>query len=364
MRGNSCTVELRTVRRQQRTRCKAIFWRQLRISSTRISSKRSSWWSRRQRSRRVRRHRESPAGPARTDPAATERQAASAQRTPAVLWRSGDRPAHGSSCGRALCGEGSLAWSFLCRKRKERAPLMRSRDQPCKVFRGYVGWGPGRLEQGATPFCIASLPRFLGKHGGWRSAFKSWNSSLGAPISSPLDHRSEGVAASPSHVRPSVWKSPVLVPGAFLPHAFAPEYPVALQAEIDHAADAALDGPAAQRQALLAKCRILQTPRFPMLAQAGDLRENTLVCSVHLSQSCQLLDHAPPLAVPQQFAMLTVQRHPFPIVQPQRRQSQGNVVSGMAAVQDFVDRHPVQFGQPHDRRDSVPNPSVRRRSQT
>ena len=54
--------------------------------------------------------------------------------------------------------------------------------------------------------------------------------------------------------------------------------------------------------------------------------------------------------------MLAVQRHPLPVVQPHRRQSQGDVVGGMAAVQDFVDRHALQFGQPHDGRDAVPNP--------
>ena len=54
--------------------------------------------------------------------------------------------------------------------------------------------------------------------------------------------------------------------------------------------------------------------------------------------------------------MLTVQWHPFLVVQPQCRQSQGDVVRGMAAVQDFVDRHSIQFGQPHDRRQSVSDP--------
>ena len=66
-----------------------------------------------------------------------------------------------------------------------------------------------------------------------------------------------------------------------------------------------------------------------------------LVLAVHLGQLRQFLDNAPPLAVPQQGAMLAVQRHPLPLVVSHCRQGQGNVVGGMAAVQHFVDWYPL-----------------------
>ena len=36
---------------------------------------------------------------------------------------------------------------FFAGREKNVRALMRSREQPCKLFRGYVGWGPGQLER-------------------------------------------------------------------------------------------------------------------------------------------------------------------------------------------------------------------------
>ena len=35
---------------------------------------------------------------------------------------------------------------FFAGREKNVLALMRSREQPCKVFTGYTGWGPGQLE--------------------------------------------------------------------------------------------------------------------------------------------------------------------------------------------------------------------------
>jgi putative transcriptional regulator len=39
-----------------------------------------------------------------------------------------------------------LPGMFFAGRKKNVCALMRSKEQPCKVFTGYAGWGPGQLE--------------------------------------------------------------------------------------------------------------------------------------------------------------------------------------------------------------------------
>jgi putative transcriptional regulator len=88
----------------------------------------------------------------------------------------------------AVHADGSLAeievlsGVFFAGRAKNVRALVRSREQPCKVFRGYAGWGPGQLEQEVEYGIWRAIPATAAKifasadglwEGLWQQAFDS-----------------------------------------------------------------------------------------------------------------------------------------------------------------------------------------------
>ena len=70
-----------------------------------------------------------------------------AEKGGSVLRRSDKRPIDGSSHGSVVAEIEVIPGVFFAGKDKKVRALMRSREQPCKVFAGYAGWASGQLEQ-------------------------------------------------------------------------------------------------------------------------------------------------------------------------------------------------------------------------
>jgi putative transcriptional regulator len=52
---------------------------------------------------------------------------------------------------------------FFAGREKNVLALMRSREEPCKVFTGYAGWGPGQLEQEVASGIWRAIPATAAK---------------------------------------------------------------------------------------------------------------------------------------------------------------------------------------------------------
>jgi putative transcriptional regulator len=73
---------------------------------------------------------------------------------------------------------------FFAGRRKNVLALMRSKEQPCKVFTGYAGWGPGQLEHEVDDGIWRAIPATPAKI--FSNGDTLWKSLAGQAFSSLL----------------------------------------------------------------------------------------------------------------------------------------------------------------------------------